>query len=361
MPDSHPVLNRIPPPSHVVLGRLLAFFVALIPAACLQQSGPPQDWAERSPPGEASLVWWRADDARLVTARLSDTEATPLSLPVDLDGGGVPDAPSDRACQKCHALAAGLIAFTYFGIDGQGGVASFPEAAAIVPNSINRTWNFSALHRNGDRLVTNTARRLEVRDVATGIVLTKNAAGREAAQPAFAAETDQLVFLSDLRLEGAAATNEIEHDESSLWMARLDGDTLADIHLLAAGAGQTLAYPALSPDGRYAVYTRAPYSQSARAGEPTPGRLELLDVQTGAIRPLLAADPAGRAWMPSLLEAEDGLWMAFVSRAEGRPDLRIAPLDPERMGDPSGPARPLPAATPGALFPRFVPRASATR
>lgn len=338
MADSHPVLNRI----WLALGLVFALV-----GGCR---------AERVPPADARLVWWHSREGRLVTAALGDGAPTPLVLPVDEDAEEVPSSGADRACQKCHAIGAGLIAFTYFGIDGPGGLAGLSDGAARLLNDPQDRWNFSALHASGERLVANTGLRLAVRDTGSGAVLTEDAAGREAAQPAFAARGDALVFLGDLDNDDAPP-NEMEFQRSSLYRARLDGDVLADVERVVDGGGQALAYPAVSPDGRFAAYTRAPWSQTSRGDALTPGSLELVDLQTGDVRRLLAADPAGRAWMPSFYAADDGLWLVFVDRRDGRLLLQVTPLSPDQPGDPSGPPVPVPAAVdaPG-FFPRFVPR-----
>jgi hypothetical protein len=355
MTDSRWVLNLILPRFKVALSLL---FCGLAGVGCAVAEAPVAAPVPALELAVGSLVYWSLDRSALVRADPGADALAPVELPFDPAGAGVPDEASDRACRKCHAFGGGRMAFTYFGIGGPGGVAAWPSGDVVVDNRADLPWSFPALDRTGERVVAGIGLRLSLFDASSGVALVDDIAGRPAAQPAFAANADTLIFVGDPQRQGAPADDPGEFDASDLYVGTLDAgsDVLVDVRMLVAGDGQALAYPTLSADGRFAVYTRAPWSQSARGDEITAGALEMVDVATGTQRTLLRAAPRGRAWMPSLLDDGEDLALAFVDRSSDVPQIRLARLRPSQAGDPSSSAiaLPDPLSEPG-FFPRFEP------
>jgi hypothetical protein len=356
MTDSRAVLNVI---GATRKWRIPVCFLVLL-GACRVDTQAPAEPPDGLP---APLVYWSMDRGVLVRADPGDSALRELELPYDEGGAGVPDNEADRRCRKCHVFGGGRLAFTYFGIGGPGGVTSWPDGAVVVDNGdgsvdAQAPWSFPALSSSGDFVVGGDGLRLSVWDAATGDKLHHDVAQRPATQAALSAYGDTLVFVADPTREGAPADDPGEFDRGDLFAARLDlGDgRIHDVRRLVSGDGQSISYPALSPDGRFAVYTRAPWSQSARGEELTEGTLELVDLDDGRVRTLLRAAPRRRAWMPSLVGDVDELTLAFISREDGEPRVRLARVLPGALGDPSSPAIALPDALsePG-FFPRFAP------
>lgn len=372
MTDSERVLNRI---RDVATAGLKALFVAaFLPAAGLGcgllgglqgsdiDAGPVDADALVAPPPPtelaAPLVFWSREPGELVRLLPGASEPTPLVLPYDPAGAGIPDEAGDRQCRKCHAFGGDRIAFTFFGIGGPAGVATAQTGEPFLDNADDLRWSFPALTGDGALLIATERMRLHLFDAQTGERLRDDLVGRASTQAAVASRADTFVFVGDPTFEGEPATDPTEFDRADLWVARLDPDgaDAYDVRRVVSADGQAIAYPAISPDGRFAVYTRAPWSQSARGEELTPGAFELVDLSSGEIASLAAAAPEGLAWMPSLVDDDDDLALAFVSRSAQEPLIRLARVRPSQWLAPCSASIPLPAAESlVGFFPRFAP------
>jgi hypothetical protein len=315
-------------------------------------------------PLEQGLWYWSGDDARLWLAAASEEQGLPVEIGAAAAGPERPDGELEQQCRKCHALSDDAVAFTYFGTDGPGGVASLDALAAPrVDDASGERWNLAALSVDGSLLFTVADTRLQQRDPSSGARLVDDVAGRPVAHLAISSDGRALAFAGDPRLHGSPAEWELDFDESDLYLAELaPGGALLSPRRLLAGEGEALAWPAPAVGAAFVIAQRGAHARSALGDEVQRAELVAVPGQGGEAVILERAAPAGFAYQPALSRpAADGLvWLVFVSRAAGGPELRLAALDPARLAageDPSWPSFRLAAQGEGvlALLPRFGP------
>ncbi len=315
-------------------------------------------------PLEQVLWYWSSEDAQLWVAAASDEEAVPVEIGAAQSGPERPDGELERQCRKCHTLSDDAVAFTYFGTDGPGGVAALAALAEPrVDDASGERWNLAALSPDGSLLFTVADTRLQQRDPLSGGLLVDDVAGRPVAHLALSSDGGALAFVGDPHLYGSPAEWELDFDESDLYLAEVGpGGALEPPRRLLAGSGQALAWPTPGEGGAFVVAQRGAHARSALGDEAQLAELVAISGAGGPAVVLERAAPAGFAYQPALSRpASDGLvWLVFVSRASGEPELRLAALDVARLQDGMDPSWPSfrlggQGASHLALLPRFGP------
>jgi hypothetical protein len=259
-------------------------------------------------------------------------------------------------CVACHVLSRDgtRMAVTYDGGDGAGTVLDVATRTAAPSMG---TWNYGTFTPNADRLVTAISGRLDVRDPATGAVVSAiNTGGVFASQPDFSPTGNVIAYAA---VPGRAIPSyNVSFGGASIAIQSYDGaGNYGTPQNIVTSAGENNYYPSVSPDGAWVAFNRsAGDSYNDPDAEPwvvavgggTPIKLTTASISTGLVNSWVR-------WAPfeQTVDGERMFWLTFSSiRGFGnrlavgvRPQVWMAAFFPDRAAqglDPTTPAFRLP-------------------
>jgi len=268
-------------------------------------------------------------------------------------------------CVSCHVISpdGASMAVTYDGGNQTMGLVSMDDPLndddAIIAYERDERGNFKTFSPDGDLMVSSFWGTLSVWDARTGTFLYEVALDEAAAMPSWSPTGD---YLAVVLIDEENWTPEWVASFTGSRIALLEVDENGDIDtvphtLVQAEAGETLYYPAFSPDGQWIAYNRSYDSdgttESWNTYDDPSATLHVVSVDGNTGYELLAANGEGLltnswpGWAP--MPDADVLWLTFSSKrdygflnslVDGRPQIWVTAFDTEvanspGAGDPS--------------------------
>ncbi|MCA9631359.1 MAG: hypothetical protein KC766_27060 [Myxococcales bacterium] len=311
-----------------------------------------QNWRFATGSLRGSVYYWANSPGRVL--RISPGAGAPEDF---LAQAGVTDG-----CTTCHTVSANGNTLVLGNGKAQSATDSDSsvfdlQASTVTATARGRGWAMSALTPNGQYAVMNSGlpewRWIGndlpgVYDVATGAQATGTALdGRVVGLPAFAPDGSSLLFIEP----GSRDLHAMDVDLSAGLPAFSNERKVA-----LASAGATIAYPSVSPNGKWAVFHRGPYDTRSGNADLSIAAVDgsqveiALDRLNGVTYPFGAGDRDRHLnYEPTFAPVASGgyFWVVFTSRrtlgnrltggADAVKQLWVAAIDmnPQAGQDPS--------------------------